>query len=152
MRLDLSLKKKIGIILIFIAGLFVTICSIVRLKYLVNWAFNPNPTMSYSDLAVWSVIELDVSVICACMPGMTALLRRLKQRSVGYIKSKSSNPTSGTLEGTLEGQQAITKTTTISVLHTRGREDLSNESELELVGRPPWAKASYTGHGSVERN
>ncbi|KAK9422925.1 hypothetical protein SUNI508_04592 [Seiridium unicorne] len=138
LKLGLSTKKKVGIILIFIVGLFVTICSIVRLKYLVNWAFDPNPTMNYSNLAVWSFIELDVSVICACMPGMAALLRRLKQHSVEYMRSKSGYLSSHGVDGTPDPHQTITKTTVISVLRSRGGEAMENSSELQLVERPRW--------------
>lgn len=129
------MKKKIGIILTFIVGLFVTICSIIRLKYLIGWAFNPNPPWNYSELAVWSVIELDVSVICACMPGMASLLRRIKQRSTEYIKSKSTNSASRRFDRTTEGEQGIVKTTIVSVLHSGRAEDGASESGIELVGR-----------------
>jgi hypothetical protein len=134
----MNTKKKVGIILTFIVGLFVTICSIIRLKYLIGWAFNPNPPWNYSELAVWSVIELDVSVICACMPGMASLLRRLKQRSTEYLKSKYTNSASRRLDKTGEGEQGIVKTTIVSVLHSgRGErtDDGRSESGIELVDR-----------------
>ncbi|GAB7334931.1 hypothetical protein MBLNU13_g06810t1 [Cladosporium sp. NU13] len=44
-------KSKIGIVLIFLVGLFVT-----------------NPTFDYNDIALWSGLEGDVGVCCACMP------------------------------------------------------------------------------------
>ncbi|KAK6065534.1 CFEM domain-containing protein [Seiridium cupressi] len=151
LKLGLSTKKKVGIILIFIVGLFVTICSIVRLKYLVNWAFDPNPTMNYSNLAVWSFIELDVSVICACMPGMAALLRRLKQHSVEYMRSKSGYLSSHGVDGTPDPHQTITKTTVISVLRSRGGEAMENSSELQLVERPRWPEPPGYSNKDTER-
>lgn len=107
--------------------------------------------MNYSELALWSVIELDVSVICACMPGMTALLRRLKQRSIEYIRSKSSTHTSRALDGKSEPQQAITKTTVISVLHSQGGDGILSESELELMERPRWSEPPFDSNRPMER-
>lgn len=137
--MDLSLKKKIGIILTFCVGLFVTICSMIRLRALVGWTQSTNPTWDFAKLAVWSLIELDVGVICACMPGMAGLFRRLKKRGTEYIRSKGSNNASqvlGTVGTSKGGRDAITKTTIVSVKHTQ-KDDLDggSESELELVGR-----------------
>lgn len=96
--------------------------------------------MDFAKLAVWSLIELDVGVICACMPGMAGLFRRLKKRGTEYVQSRSSNNASQVL-GTTKGP-AITKTTIISVKRTRddGHRSVSSESELELVDR---SKGTY---------
>ncbi|KAI1860263.1 hypothetical protein JX265_005824 [Neoarthrinium moseri] len=148
-KLDLSMKKKIGIIFTFLVGLFVTVCSMIRLKALIGWQTSTNPTMEYANLAVWSLVELDVGVICACMPGMAGLFRRMKKRGTEYMRSKSSNNGSqafgsqafgGTNKGT---GQAITKTTIISVKRTQC-DDQTSDSELELVDR---SKGSYNYRG-----
>jgi hypothetical protein len=44
-------RRKIGVILTFLVGLFVTICSIVRLKYLSNLDNLTNATYNYNDIA-----------------------------------------------------------------------------------------------------
>jgi hypothetical protein len=140
-KLDLSWKKKVGIVSTFLVGLFVTICSIIRLRALVGWSTSTNQTMDYANLAVWSLIELDVGVICACMPGMAGLFRRLRKRSTEYIRSRSSRNASQILGDTRKGsnQQAITKTTMISVSRAR-HDDATSDSELELVDR---SKSTY---------
>ncbi|KAH8199217.1 hypothetical protein TruAng_006623 [Truncatella angustata] len=141
-KLDLTLKKKAGIILTFCVGLFVTICSMIRLRALIGWTESTNQTWDFAKLAVWSLIELDVGVICACMPGMAGLFRRLKKRSTEYIRSKSSFGASGNasqvLGSSTAGGPAITKTTIVTVKHTRGDHNHGSsvsESELELVDR-----------------
>jgi hypothetical protein len=139
-KLDLSWKKKIGIIFTFLVGLFVTICSVIRLRALIGWTESTNPTMDFAELAMWSLVELDVGVICACMPGMAALFRRMKTRGTEYVRSKSSHNASQLGMGGLEskaghaGGQQIKKTTVISV-HTRGGSEHGSDSELELVER-----------------
>lgn len=149
----MSWKKKVGIVSTFLVGLFVTICSMIRLRALVGWSTSTNQTMDYANLAVWSLIELDVGVICACMPGMAGLFRRLKKRGNDYIRSRSSNNASHMLSigGTNTGngnQQAITKTTMISVSRARPGDDSASDSELELVDRAKHGANDF--HGSKE--
>ncbi|KAK6220847.1 hypothetical protein LQW54_001766 [Pestalotiopsis sp. IQ-011] len=147
LKLDLNMKKKAGIILTFLVGLFVTICSMIRLRALIGWTASTNSTMDFAKLASWSLVELDVGVICACMPGMAGLFRRLKKRGTDYIRSRSSNNASmalDTFSGSKAGGPAITKTTIISVKRTHhDREDnksVGSESELELVDK---SKGTY---------
>ncbi|KAK7918323.1 CFEM domain-containing protein [Apiospora marii] len=148
MKLDLSWKKKVGIIFTFLVGLFVTICSVVRLQALIGWTRSTNPTMDYAPLAVWSLVELDVGVICACMPGMAGLFRRLKKRGTDYIRSRtgdSQNASQALGSSSRAGLSyfkknrdgdGITKTTVVSVQRTRGGgNDSASESEVELVNR-----------------
>jgi hypothetical protein len=155
MKLDLNVKKKIGIILTFLVGLFVTICSVVRLKALVGWTESRNATMDFAKLAAWSLVELNVGVICACMPGMAGLFRRLKKRGTEYIRSRSSNNASqmfGSVGASKAGGAAITKTTIISVKRTHNDDNGSagSESELELVDRSKgtynFSTRQYGGH------
>lgn len=129
----------------------------IRLRALVGWTKSPNAPYDFAALAVWSLIELDVGVICACMPGMAGLFRRLKKRGAEYIQTKSSQNASramgtskGTFTGTSTGKgqdqgQAITKTTMISVKHTRERSETGSESEMELVDRNRNAN-NFPGH------
>ncbi|KAF6809567.1 CFEM domain-containing protein [Colletotrichum sojae] len=75
-----TLKKKIGVSLIFLVGLFVTVSSGIRLATVAQFSGSQNPTFDFKQLSIWSLIEMHVSVICACMPGMTAFIRRVKPR------------------------------------------------------------------------
>ncbi|KAK3679028.1 hypothetical protein LTR78_001481 [Recurvomyces mirabilis] len=61
-------RKKVGVILTFLIGLFVTVCSIIRLLYLTQWGSLSNFTYHYNAIGLWSGIECDVGVFCACMP------------------------------------------------------------------------------------
>ncbi|KAH6718782.1 hypothetical protein BKA61DRAFT_542829 [Leptodontidium sp. MPI-SDFR-AT-0119] len=79
-KLHLSLKKRIGVILMFSVGAFVTIVSILRLRSLVKFANTINPTWDYFEAGTWSIIELDVGIICACMPSFRILLIKIFPR------------------------------------------------------------------------
>ncbi|KAF4866635.1 hypothetical protein CGCSCA1_v013495 [Colletotrichum siamense] len=75
-----TIWKKIGVSLIFLVGLFVTVSSCIRLATVAKFADTQNPTFDFKALSIWSLIEMHASVICACMPGMTAFVRRVKPR------------------------------------------------------------------------
>lgn len=132
-------------------GLFVTICSVVRLKFLFGWASSTNQSYDYANLALWSLIELNAGVICACLPGMASLFRKIKKshqdkKRTGtgygtYGNNSSARSPGGTRQfGTKSNQSAlrsfsgnndIMKTTTVSVQYKpRADDELSDEVEL----------------------
>src|SRR5690349_10264812 len=49
-----------------------------------------NPTYDYQALGLWSVVELDVGIMCACMPGVASLLRRMLPSVLGSTRGDSS--------------------------------------------------------------
>ncbi|KAL6866391.1 hypothetical protein ACO1O0_002499 [Amphichorda felina] len=72
--LSLDRKKKAEVTVMFCVGLFVTIMSAMRLHSLiVNDVDSPNATWFKRDLAVWSTVEVNVGIICACLPSMRSL-------------------------------------------------------------------------------
>lgn len=72
-----------------------TIVSILRLQALVQFASSSNLTFDNTPTGQWSMIEINVGIICACMPSMRVLLlhifpkRSSKQSSSGYSRSNS---------------------------------------------------------------
>lgn len=106
MKLETDWKTKFGVILTFMLGLFVTICSIVRLKFLIGWSESTNPSYDYANLALWSLIELNAGVICACLPGMASLFRRLKKNVTDKRKTSSYALSGG--GGSRGGSRAFT--------------------------------------------
>ncbi|CAK4034521.1 Hypothetical predicted protein [Lecanosticta acicola] len=79
----MSLRKRIGVGLMFSFGLFVTICSIIRLQYLIAWGRTTNPTWHNNFPALWSMVELNLSVVCACLPSMAGLAQRVYKVATG---------------------------------------------------------------------
>lgn len=67
-KLNVSRSKKVAVMMVFMFGLFVTICSAIRIQYLFIWGTSTNPTWQYNELALWSAIECDLGVVCACLP------------------------------------------------------------------------------------
>ncbi|SPJ88925.1 related to integral membrane protein PTH11 [Fusarium torulosum] len=75
--LNLHWKKKIGVAVMFLVGTFMTIVSIIRLQYLVNFGFSENPTYDETDISIWSTVEIHIGIICVSMPALRILLIRL---------------------------------------------------------------------------
>ncbi|KAK5130681.1 hypothetical protein LTR08_001842 [Meristemomyces frigidus] len=92
-------RKKIGIILTFLVGLFVTICSIIRLQYLVRWGKSTNPTWDYTPIGIWSVIEGNAATICSCMPAMAGPLKKLWMHVQNSITNSFHTSSSSKLSG-----------------------------------------------------
>lgn len=76
-KLHLHWKKKIGVAMMFIVGAFVTVVSILRLQSLVLFVDSANPSWEFVGVSDWSVIEINVGIICACMPSLRLILVRI---------------------------------------------------------------------------
>ncbi|KEZ46553.1 CFEM domain-containing protein [Scedosporium apiospermum] len=75
-KIKLHWKRKVGIALMFFVGTFVTVVSILRLHSLVTFATSQNQTWDNAPVTKWSIIEINVGVICACMPTLRLALAR----------------------------------------------------------------------------
>lgn len=68
---------------VFLVGIVVTVCSIVRLRYLSVFGQSLNFTYDYSFLGIWSIVEVYACIICVCMPAATGFFRRIYEWTVG---------------------------------------------------------------------
>jgi hypothetical protein len=74
--LNMSLKKKLMVMAMFSVGIFVIVVSVIRLYSLIHFANTENITWNYVDAGLWSLIEIDVSIICGCMPAHRLLIAK----------------------------------------------------------------------------
>ncbi|KAL2070037.1 hypothetical protein VTL71DRAFT_14717 [Oculimacula yallundae] len=89
--LKLHWKKKLAVASMFSVGAFVTIVSIIRLRSLVKFSASQNPTWDYIDIGSWSTVEINVAIICACMPNIRLLLVRYFPRFMETTTKNSSH-------------------------------------------------------------
>ncbi|KAF2737759.1 hypothetical protein EJ04DRAFT_86507 [Polyplosphaeria fusca] len=68
LRLSMTKAEKIGLCFVFGTGLFVTFASIFRATTIAASASDPDPTRGPLPATVWSVIEVNAGIICACLP------------------------------------------------------------------------------------
>ncbi|KAL4789110.1 hypothetical protein BDV19DRAFT_395371 [Aspergillus venezuelensis] len=76
-HLRLPLKQRIGVGCLLALGSGVLICSTARLPYVIRLGHTYNPDSSWTQaiLGTWSVIELNLGVICACLMRFKPLIR-----------------------------------------------------------------------------
>ncbi|KAF1999345.1 hypothetical protein P154DRAFT_229714 [Amniculicola lignicola CBS 123094] len=154
-HLKLALNKKIGVALMFCVGTFVTVVSILRLQSLVHFANSSNPTWDQWAVALWSDVEINVGIICACMPAMRVILVRIFPKALGtsaiatdqhYAKYGTHSRVTG--KGTNNGfgmSSQIMHTKTFEVRH--GQRDIENGDEIGLVDMD-----DLSGKGRSRRN
>ncbi|CAK4032225.1 cfem domain-containing [Lecanosticta acicola] len=97
-RMNLNLRKKLLVMMMFGVGFFVTLVSILRLQLLVKFGDSQNVTHDYKAVGYWTVIEVDTALCCACMPGIRNLIRKAFPRSMGQSDGASKHvggPSSG---------------------------------------------------------
>ncbi|KAF1995169.1 hypothetical protein P154DRAFT_380442, partial [Amniculicola lignicola CBS 123094] len=68
MKLSMTKTEKIGLCCVFSTGFFVTFASIYRATTLAASANDPDPTWGPIPATVWSVIECNAGIVCACLP------------------------------------------------------------------------------------
>ncbi|KAF4307534.1 hypothetical protein GTA08_BOTSDO03810 [Botryosphaeria dothidea] len=76
-KLVMGWKKKAQLLLMFLVGGFVTVVSVLRLETLFHFSNSANFTWESAPFGYWSTVEMDVGIICACMPAVQALLKRI---------------------------------------------------------------------------
>ncbi|KAF3768073.1 hypothetical protein M406DRAFT_355824 [Cryphonectria parasitica EP155] len=93
--LQLHFKKKIGVGIMFCTGTFVTVISIVRLQTLITFANSSNPTWDNLRVSQWSTIEVNVGIMCACMPALRLILVKIFPRLTSTRRGYGTNASWG---------------------------------------------------------
>ncbi|KAK2025698.1 hypothetical protein LX32DRAFT_675207 [Colletotrichum zoysiae] len=99
-NLNMKPKKKLGIMLMFGIGMFLTAVSAYRLYVLRDFAKSYNFTAGSFQTAIWSTIELGVGIFVACLPSSRGFGRTLfpKLLQMTHISSRSSRSAANNTE------------------------------------------------------
>jgi len=74
--LQMNTRKKLNILAMFSVGAFATITSIIRLKFITGINHSLDSTWDNVEPIIWSMIEINMAIICACMPSLRTLFSR----------------------------------------------------------------------------
>jgi len=142
--LKMSTSKRIGACFIFLMGLFVTVVSIIRLPKLAQYIRSSNPTENFVPIVIWSQAEVNLGVVCSCMPSPARLIRQFWNATIGTLVTRVSEITSGrSPEKPIDGQievngeafivpiNSYTKTKETSVFSRK----IDSTDWLELMGK-----------------
>ncbi|KAJ8111287.1 hypothetical protein OPT61_g6080 [Boeremia exigua] len=79
-KLAMGRLRKMGVMLMFLGGLFITIVSMLRLKYLIQFNNTTNLTWDYLPIAYWSAVESHVGIMVACFPAIRSLESSIRRK------------------------------------------------------------------------
>lgn len=143
--LQMTTRKKLNILAMFSVGGFATITSIVRLKFIAGITHSLDSTWDNVEPIIWSLIEIHMAIICACMPALRALASRwlpnlfeITHRSHRSGSAFSMNRMATKSAATAEWDRSRTRMSKgqssgeISS-NNRGRDDFSSEYELDNI-------------------
>ncbi|KAK4086405.1 hypothetical protein Purlil1_9251 [Purpureocillium lilacinum] len=148
-KLKLHWKKKVGATLMFFTGTIVTIVSILRLRSITHFARGSNPTWELWDIVWWSTIEVNVGIICTCLPALRLVLVYLFPRIFGTDMRSSRDPGS---RSTANRQPAIRPevNTDEELGVTEGLDEFASTTRLHKLDIP--AQAAQPGNTWYEES
>ncbi|KAK2736393.1 hypothetical protein FQN57_000770 [Myotisia sp. PD_48] len=95
LKLQLSLRDKVGVILVFALGGFVCITSIIRTTSLHSSSKVNDVTWATIPIINWTSIEVNTGIICACLPMIRQPLSIVFPRLFSRSTNTPSKPTGG---------------------------------------------------------
>lgn len=147
LKLKISWRRKMGVCMIFMVGLLVTICSIVRLQYLVKVGLSSNPTWDYISTVIWNSVECNFSVVCTCMPATAGLLQRMWATMSGNPLSTSSAESKAPIKPeVIDPENPIGED---EMLHMHDPRDSFSTSANEVHETDPSAPTEKLGHANT---
>ncbi|KAF2132986.1 hypothetical protein P153DRAFT_309877 [Dothidotthia symphoricarpi CBS 119687] len=129
--LQLSWQRKLSAAFMFFVGTFVTIVSIFRLRFLVDFGSSLNPTWTATNVVLASIIEVNAGIICVCLPSLRIIFVRMfpnilasthsvSQRTYSEFDTRARASVAGQLQtqSTMaQDSSAIMKTQTFDIQH-----------------------------------
>lgn len=118
-RLQVALRTKIAIVVMFSLGVFVLLTSCVRLWAIHGFGDSPNPTWDYTDAVIWTGLEVAVSIIVTSLPAIRVLAQRRRSRKLGpqhnVPRSSAGRQEAGAEMGAVGASWAETSSTPATV-------------------------------------
>ncbi|KAH7317080.1 hypothetical protein B0I35DRAFT_354648 [Stachybotrys elegans] len=178
LKLQLPMRQKAMVLFIFCLGFFVCIISVYRICTLRDAVMSQDPAWDNVGAAIWSCIELNCAIICACLPTLRPLLAKVipglstapsgresyerygsssqyamgsnaRVRSRGAYKESSPRSIS-TEELALNDLDSALQSTLPSVrVHSNGRQTRHNDPKRILVTTETSIQREDAGHRMV---
>lgn len=93
-KVQLPMRKKMGLFFAFSLGIFVTAISIIRLNYAYRIENAGDISWDNADTFIWTAVQVSFGVTCASVPAMAPIYRLF--RSKHWSASANYGPRSGT--------------------------------------------------------
>lgn len=115
--LHMPLKKKLRVAAIFSAGGLACITSIIRLVDIVHNGMSPNQTLVFMRVNLWGIAEVNIGLICACLPILPAFYKH-------NFRNQSQN------KGNYAGYNSTERSIEMMGSKSKKNDDLSNTNSL----------------------
>ncbi|KAH7418896.1 hypothetical protein BKA64DRAFT_655508 [Cadophora sp. MPI-SDFR-AT-0126] len=102
-KLKMQMKQKVALACLFMTGTLVCIVSAIRLKFVLDLIRSPDFTWLGVEFVVWSVLEVYIGIICACLSSFKPFLRCHFPKVIGssYYAPPTTTPFSTNATNTL---------------------------------------------------
>ncbi|KAJ3533547.1 hypothetical protein NM208_g7937 [Fusarium decemcellulare] len=90
-RLQVKGNQKIQLFIIFSFGIVVTTLSLIRIPSMASIGKTDNPTYDNIDIAIWSVWECELGMMCANLPAISHLFKKMFPNLLSSIVGKVSS-------------------------------------------------------------
>ncbi|UPK96631.1 hypothetical protein LCI18_007566 [Fusarium solani-melongenae] len=138
-RLNIPLGRRLILAGMFTLGFFICIVSIIRLTIVMSIRTDDrNVTYNLRDFMLWSTVEINIGLVCACLPSMRPLLQVIglsRLFSTGRGTSEPSGPTGNSSSYPLsrtEGSRPRKKGGIFSTLAGLSKIE-SDEDEFQMI-------------------
>ncbi|KAK1141823.1 hypothetical protein N8T08_008488 [Aspergillus melleus] len=134
-KLQLPLRKKLTVGLMFVMGSVLTIIAIIRVVVFWNNRWAENETYGLYPLMHWSVIECQISVMCACLPASRALISHFFPGILGNSTRRTygTGPSNWYNKEPSQGNSKIAKSVSYSVNYAPRSHQDDTTSMVELM-------------------
>ncbi|OBT52054.1 hypothetical protein VE04_07498, partial [Pseudogymnoascus sp. 24MN13] len=86
-KLRIPFRQKIALMVILGIGWFICAVSMLRLNSIIDLAKQADSTFYSAETAYWSTIEVNVAIICACLPTLNPICRLFFPRYFRWTQS-----------------------------------------------------------------
>jgi hypothetical protein len=134
----------------------ITVVSMLRLKYLIQFAHTDNVTWDYLPIGYWSAVEAHVGVMVACLPAIRSLQRSIREKiwpkpvtANSYYEDDSRNSSKKQSQNKSASRKWSSKTDT-SRVSRGGKEDFVRLDEFEMGGTGDVKKGGFDDRTSPD--
>ncbi|KAI1120305.1 hypothetical protein F5Y10DRAFT_134527 [Nemania abortiva] len=139
-KLHQSLNRRLSLSLVFLLGGFVCIASIVRITSLLTIKTN-DLTFSFHNATIWTLIELYLSIICACLPVMPSAIKMFKTR---YQQKGSRNAEHEKGSETTENSYQRLRSSGNNIKHSETNTEFSRSQATQNTNTDDEGQVDYT--------
>lgn len=76
-NINVTWRTKCSLFFVLGLGCFATSCAIMRITFLGSYGVSGDPLWDTVDLATWSMVELNISIIAGSLPSLRPLFKKL---------------------------------------------------------------------------